>query len=233
MVIYKITNKINNKYYIGQTIQCVKQRFREHCRKTKNTSIINNAINKYGKDNFTLQIIDTAKTIAELNKKEIFWIKKLKSNKVGYNIEPGGKNCKLAQSTIAKISKTRKRKPVIAVNKITRKKMRFESIAAAVKAGFQESNIIKCCKGVFTNHKNYYWHYANERLSIRKTPNERASKSVIGINLNTKRKITFVSLREASRKGFYRNLITKAIRNNKPYKNYIWRIGDHNADSIK
>lgn len=79
MIIYKITNKENNKVYIGQTIRTLQQRFNRH----KNDALHNilnthfaRAIREYGPDAFIAEVIDTAETQEELNKK----------NNIGYNI---------------------------------------------------------------------------------------------------------------------------------------------------
>ena len=59
--IYKITNKINNKIYIGFTSQNPKKRLLQHFRKAKYGTIspLNNAIRKYGKENFIVETIET------------------------------------------------------------------------------------------------------------------------------------------------------------------------------
>ena len=55
--IYKITNQINGKIYIGQSIH-PEEKFFAHCYKHENyKSLINDDINKYGKDNFDFKII--------------------------------------------------------------------------------------------------------------------------------------------------------------------------------
>lgn len=60
--IYKITNRLNGKSYIGQTIQNVKNRFYQHCANKCNKAVLNmsihKAIKKYGKSNFTVQVIE-------------------------------------------------------------------------------------------------------------------------------------------------------------------------------
>lgn len=57
--IYKITNKLNGKIYIGQSINPFK-RFKQHCYNTQiYKSLINEAINKYGKENFLFEILES------------------------------------------------------------------------------------------------------------------------------------------------------------------------------
>lgn len=83
--IYKITNLINNKCYIGQSVN-IERRWKEHCRKP-NKSKISKAIFDFGKENFSFQILEECST-EELNKKEQFYIKKFNSiYPNGYNIE--------------------------------------------------------------------------------------------------------------------------------------------------
>lgn len=90
MVIYLVTNKVNGKKYVGQTIRPVLERWRDHCRLDKG-NYFHRAIQKYGSDNFEIQIIDTATSGEELDEKEIYWIQKLNTLVPrGYNIKPGG-----------------------------------------------------------------------------------------------------------------------------------------------
>lgn len=96
--IYKITNTKNGKIYIGQTIRTLAERFTCHCKpcsaSRKNGMPIAKAIQKYGKDCFIIEKIDTAETKEELNKKEIAYISSFESYKknIGYNISSGGSN---------------------------------------------------------------------------------------------------------------------------------------------
>lgn len=93
MYIYKITNNINGKIYIGQTIGTVKNRFDEHCRSSKCNTPIDKSIKKYGRDNFLVETIIETDSIDELNELEIFYIDKYNSTdkSIGYNICKGGK----------------------------------------------------------------------------------------------------------------------------------------------
>jgi hypothetical protein len=107
MIIYKITNNVNEKVYIGQTVHSASRRFRDHCIKSnKNSkSALSNAIRKYGKEKFTIQVVDRANSIDELNMKEVEWIKSCNSlYPNGYNLELGGNNKRHHKETKKKLS---------------------------------------------------------------------------------------------------------------------------------
>lgn len=92
--VYKITNKVNNKIYIGITNQGSGTRFRHHLYESRigEPSPIHKAMAKYGESNFSLEIIDFADTYDELKEKEIYYIDKFNSTdrKIGYNLTKGG-----------------------------------------------------------------------------------------------------------------------------------------------
>ena len=84
--IYKITNKINGKTYIGQSNN-IERRFKEHKWKSKETNkSLKLAYEKYGLENFEFSILELCK-LEELNDKEIYYIKKEKPK---YNRTTGG-----------------------------------------------------------------------------------------------------------------------------------------------
>jgi Trp operon repressor len=89
--IYIIKNKINDKVYIGQAVN-TQNRWWHHlsdARKNKKYSLIDRAINKYGKENFYYEILE--EQIEDYNEKEQYWIKKYNSiTPNGYNIAVGG-----------------------------------------------------------------------------------------------------------------------------------------------
>ena len=90
--IYKITNKINNKIYIGKTKKSVEQRYKRHIISSRNPkTYLHYSMNKYGVNNFCVEIIEEVK-IDELNNREKHWIEFYKSNnrKNGYNCTAGG-----------------------------------------------------------------------------------------------------------------------------------------------
>lgn len=86
--IYKITNKINGKVYIGQSIN-IERRWKEHISDKRKNSLIHLAIEKYGEKNFNFEIIEECSQ-SDLNQKEQYWIKEYNSFKNGYNLTRGG-----------------------------------------------------------------------------------------------------------------------------------------------
>ena len=86
MIIYKTTNKLNGKVYIGQD-------------KNNNPSYYGSgkklkyAIKKYGKENFTKEVLEECVDEAHMNEREIYWITfyNSKDENIGYNISDGGK----------------------------------------------------------------------------------------------------------------------------------------------
>ena len=91
MFIYKITNTVNGKVYIGQVYnKSVRARFVRHIHDASpnSRSYIDRAIFKYGKDAFVVETIDTATSTNELSEKERYWIKYYNSTdlSIGYNL---------------------------------------------------------------------------------------------------------------------------------------------------
>ena len=88
MWVYKITNTINGKSYIGQTIRPINERWRRHVNDAINNKLDTHfarAIRKYGEKVFSIEKIDSAETQDELNILESFYIHKYNSIKNGYN----------------------------------------------------------------------------------------------------------------------------------------------------
>lgn len=81
--IYKVTNKVNNKVYIGQTRYTVEFRWKQHIHKQDNCHF-HNAIRKWGIDNFIVETLEKC-DVDLLNSREIFYIAKYDSYKSGYN----------------------------------------------------------------------------------------------------------------------------------------------------
>lgn len=102
MIIYKATNKINGKMYIGQTTQDLKTRNRH---RNYGKTLFDYTFKKYGEDGFIWEIIDVANNINCLNKKESFWIEfyKTTDRNIGYNLQGGGANAYKTEEVKRKI----------------------------------------------------------------------------------------------------------------------------------
>ncbi len=86
--VYKLTCRINDKPYIGQTIRSLDVRFREHATAD---SPIGNAIRKYGEENFSREVLEECDTPEQLNERERYWIAYFNSKVPnGYNLTDGG-----------------------------------------------------------------------------------------------------------------------------------------------
>jgi group I intron endonuclease len=86
MFIYKVTNNITGKVYVGK--REIPDDWSSYYGSGK---IIKHSLKKYGKENFTKEIIEECKTKQELNERERYWIKKLNTLQPnGYNISDGG-----------------------------------------------------------------------------------------------------------------------------------------------
>ena len=91
--IYKITNLINGKIYIGKTTSSIEERWKEHIHSINRDNIKNRplykAINKYGIKNFSIEKIEEVQADI-LSEREIYWINFYDSFKTGYNATLGG-----------------------------------------------------------------------------------------------------------------------------------------------
>jgi group I intron endonuclease len=90
MIIYKITNQINGRIYIGQTVMTLARRWNQHSTSKKNSPLYN-AFRRYGPENFTIEAICSALAPEYLNELEQYFIgyyNSLLPN--GYNLTTGG-----------------------------------------------------------------------------------------------------------------------------------------------
>lgn len=100
--IYKTTNLINGKIYIGQH-----KYGKNDKRYIGGGTLLKKSIEKYGKNNFKCEIIEELDSLKELNEREIYWISFYNSTdkNIGYNIERGGNLGPTSDSTKKKLSK--------------------------------------------------------------------------------------------------------------------------------
>ena len=91
--IYRIWNDINNKNYIGKTLNTIEKRWKEHCNDYRKNYCENRplykAMNKYGLEHFHIEQIEECSEDL-LSEREIYWIEQYHSFKYGYNATKGG-----------------------------------------------------------------------------------------------------------------------------------------------
>lgn len=247
MVIYKIKNKINGKIYIGQTIN-FKQRINAHINTAENKYKsakkypVHRAIAKYGKENFSYEIIYEAKTKTELDEREAYYIQKYISFKseYGYNIKLGGSKEKLPESVKKKISNSQKgelnhaygkpskrRKPVICLTNNTE----YESVTdASLKTGISISQIARVCRGERGSVKGLVFRYIEEGkvLNYNNKKFKEVKKKIVDKNSGK----VFESFKEAMVEfGITSNSLSYHIRRYGYYKKgNIFLIPEENVD---
>lgn len=84
--IYKISNDLNDKVYIGQTIDAIEHRLQEHSWKSSKCHKLRNAIQKYGKEHFKIELLKICEDQDMACCVEGFYIQVYDSVKNGYNI---------------------------------------------------------------------------------------------------------------------------------------------------
>lgn len=168
-LIYKHTNKINGKSYIGLThFSSANIRWQNGKGYNKHTQpCFRDAIKKYGWENFTHEILeDNIKTKSEANLREQYWIayyhtyvKDPLCN--GYNLTKGGDDHTYTAKSVLQLAED---KSIL---------QRFESLSLAEDAtGIYAKNIYKACSKKIKSAGGYYWCYAEDygTFTIQKSP---------------------------------------------------------------
>lgn len=219
MYIYKLTNKLNNKVYIGQTLKDLNKRLLAHknspnFKHTKDYPIAR-AIKKYGWDNFDKELIDIASSVEELNQKELGYIQKYNSlieGGWGYNVKGGGDSIgSHSEETKRKIGESQKgvlnhaygktgklsptSKPIICLtnNQIYESAMECSKIL-----DLNFSHISAVCRGTrgSTGGLVFRWLDENNNIIEPEKPSKRKVKKII--NLNTGEDFDSMKLAEIS-----------------------------------
>jgi len=233
MYVYKITNKVNNKVYIGQSIRPIEERFNRHINDAVNNVLDTHfarAIRKYGKENFTIELIDTAKTQEELTLKESKWISFYDSTKNGYNETDAITKCggntykskteeemrliseKLKRSKLG--SKNPNARGVKCFNVVTGEELFFDAFVDCQNY-FNEKNHRFITIRVQEQTKLLYngtWKiaYKDSGYYTSETNIRRAGRSVKVLNINSGESYIFKSIRETARElSINRGQLTK------------------------
>jgi len=159
--IYIITNDINSKVYIGQSND-PKHRFNQHCRPNSDNSLIDLAIQKYGKEHFTMSILEGP--IKNYNEREKYYILKYNSLRPnGYNTLEGGNEPPLfkgIEHPEAKFKTDTELEKIVSDLKFTKNSIR--DIA-------KKFNVSSSCVSDINLGNTYY--NSNNEYPLRKNPN--------------------------------------------------------------
>ena len=182
MLIYKITNEINDKVYIGQTTQTLNERkhnYKNELYRTGNLRPIIAAMKKYGFEKFHFEILEDNITSREiLDEREIYYINYFHSltHENGYNLENGGNSVgKHSEETKYKISRAQignlnhmygkvgklnaTSKPVLELTT----GQSYESAMLAAKAlNINFSHICACARGIRGSTGGYVFRYLDQ-----------------------------------------------------------------------
>ena len=176
--IYKIFNKLTSKSYIGQTIQDLDERWRQHKKINSNCRYLKSAIKKYGLENFDFNLICICFD-NDLDKYECYYMNKYNTIVPnGYNLREGGNSGRHNEETKKKISETLKNKKIgkpLTIEmkqKISEKNVKykvfqinngiiintFNGYAEAAKSvGITKNCIRDVCVGISKTSKGYFW----------------------------------------------------------------------------
>ena len=144
--IYKITNTINGKMYIGKTELTIEKRFQQHCKDSQRDKMSNRplykAMRKYGVEFFSIEEIEETDSPEE---REIYWIQFYGTFKNGYNATMGGDGKKYIDYDL-----------VVATYQELK-----NATKTAEKLGISQDSVIK----ILNNRKIHI--YSSEEISIR------------------------------------------------------------------
>lgn len=119
--IYKITNMVNNKIYIGKTLNSIEKRWKEHKNEYQKERVekrpLYSAMKKYGIDNFEISLVEEC-TEDNFSEREKYWIEFYGSFKYGYNATLGGDGTRYADYDLI-YSLWKQDKTVLDIHKIT------------------------------------------------------------------------------------------------------------------
>lgn len=147
--IYKITNNVNNKCYIGQS-RDIEARWAKHLSAYKSSPEweLYRAFKKYGISSFSFEIIEEC-LIEELNEREIYWIAQYDSFNNGYNMTLGGEACNGTND-----------KSVYQYDLLGQFIKEYKSAhEAARENNIQFTNICKVCRGERKTAGGFGWSY--------------------------------------------------------------------------
>ena len=205
--IYKATNKINGKSYVGQTCD-FHSRVGQHQRcYEKEDCDFHRAIKEFGFDNFSWEIIETCESEDRACELEKYYIEKFNTYRDGYNMTKGGKGAPYHNA-----------RAVVLLTLDGQYIKRYDSAMDAEIDGFHNADVLLNCKGKRRQTKGYMFMFEDEYESngakayIKPKPN--GMRSIIQCDMEGNFIQKFKSLQEAARiTGTNRTTISGVLSN--------------------
>lgn len=187
--IYMATNKINKKSYIGQTVD-FRSRVWQHMRcYEKEDCLFHKAIKEYGNENFEWQVLESCCDKSKAIELEKHYIELYDTYRNGYNENKGGVGGHNA-------------KPIVKISKDGDFIKRYDGAADAEKEGYNNVNVLLCCKNKLRSCKGFVFMFEDEYLKngarLYQKPKSTRRKRVIQCNSNGEFIQKFESIKEAS-----------------------------------
>lgn len=203
--IYKATNLINGKSYIGKTTQ-FKERIWQHLRMyEKEDCLFHQEIDKYGIDNFSWEVLDTTDTNEKAVELEKQYVEKYQTLKpLGYNMNKGGTG-------------GHNSRPVVCLEFDGTFVRRYDSaMDAQRKDGYCNSDVLLCCKNILSRCRDKMFMFEDEYLQNGakqyKQPDSHSKKRIVQCDLYGNCIKRFESVTSASEEtGIARARISSAL----------------------
>jgi len=228
--IYKIVNKQTNKTYVGQTVQDLDERWRQHKQQTSNCRYLKSAIKKYGIENFDFKLICICFD-NDLDKYECYYMKKYNTIVPdGYNLKEGGNSGRHNEETKKKISETLKNKTDIIYLKPQLGKPHTDEVKNKISKSLKGKQL---SKESIEKRKNTVSQYdanvrkeINNKISKAKKGKIKTSKIVEQYDLDNNLLNTFSSVTDAANNIMVdRSAIRRCCQgHHKHIKGYIWKF---------
>lgn len=223
MQIYKITNLINSKIYIGKDTTDNELYY-------GSGKLIKRSIKKYGIENFKKEIIEECSDYQLLSEREIYWIEYYNSNnlKIGYNISKGGDGGDTISNNISKVRKGKTYEEMFGDENAKKYKNKLSVLQKELKSKIKGKKIEEIYGDRSIEIKNKISKSPSRKLKEKKRiPIKLSDESLHNIKLKLGNKIeidgiTYISVSEASKLlEIDRGTIRYRLKSNK-YKNYIY-----------
>lgn len=205
--IYKATNKINGKSYVGQTCDFHSRVWQHQRCYEKEDCDFHRAIKEFGFDNFSWEIIETCESEDGACELEKYYIEKFNTYRDGYNMTKGGKGAPYHNS-----------RAVVLLTLDGRYIKRYDSAMDAEIDGFNNTDVLLNCKGKRRQTKGYMFMFEDEYESngakTYRKPEPNGMRSIIQCDMEGNFIQKFKSLQEAARiTGANRTTISGVLSN--------------------